>query len=139
MVMMSARGGREDGMTGFCGGSLVLVRARGIVGHVGDDWWDRRICGIRIWVGREEWIDAARAGTKKEVHCGGSWRAVGLRAATHVENQGDDGFQVGNSLDGRGPVGESPLHVCQGGSRGGGHGKQLDANKMGLKLPLMEV
>ncbi len=107
--------GRDDGMAGFgfgfgCG-SLVLVRACGVIRDIRDDRWDWRKRGVRIRFGREERVDAARAGTKKEVHCEGRWRAVGLRAATHVENQGDERFQVENSLDWRGSFGESTLHV----------------------------
>ena len=110
-------------MTGFDCGAFVLVRAGGVVRYVRYNRRNGCIGGIRICLGSEEGVCAARAGTEKEVHRDRRWRAVGLCAATHVENQCDERFQVGDALDRGGPIGESPLHVRQGCRRGKGHGK----------------
>ncbi len=59
-------------MMGFDPGAVVLVCACGVVGDVGDDWWNWRRSRIRICLGSEEGVDAMQAGSKKEVHCVGS-------------------------------------------------------------------
>ena len=67
---------RENGVTGFCHGTFVFVCACGVVRYVGDDRRNGCIGGVGICLGSEEGVDAARAGTEKEVHCDWRWREV---------------------------------------------------------------
>jgi hypothetical protein len=55
-------------MTGFDCGTFVLVRTRRVVRYVRDDQRNGCIGGIRICLGSEEGVDAARAGIEEEVH-----------------------------------------------------------------------
>jgi hypothetical protein len=93
---------------------VVVVGARGVVGHVGYLGREGRK-GVGVRLCGEESVDIARCCTKEQVDSCGGWRLVCLGTLAEVKKKFNQGLRHGNSLDWFRQRWESRFHIQKGG------------------------